>query len=385
MEPTSIPEEILNLPLSINELSTKSRKLRGCHLFVSRWHRKFKALTALKQREIYELSSTGSSDISQLQQSLPSRTESQSFDSTDSRINGPLCPYRRMKLCWVYWKDEELVCKEAWNERARLLNLRPVPGVVTEVPNAWSPSEFTSEVFHSLAVEWGQIVGLFRRTIKYKKASMEEKMKVYMFGKEKVKILSQSFRFFRLSHIMTLTLFGDRFSKIESDHMIQETKKSVVLHLDTMKAIRNIFIISNESAVFFQSVINESTISQSCCGKVRLDYGGKSTCGYLIDETDDKKRWIVHLLNDEIIEMDKLKYDPEMCTYLYDDMVSNNGYKISFYSPIRIVIAKGQSQSKILFNKVGFNHNNQLILNYSSYMPHVYSLICIFTVIKYIP
>ena len=100
-----------------------------------------------------------------------SAKEATSRLSTDSRLNGNkgvgkvIGYYERMKIGWNSWKTLSKEVKEAWHDRARLLNRRRIPGLLLAPPNDVTLGSFATTVFRSMASEWAQLVGMFRRAI----------------------------------------------------------------------------------------------------------------------------------------------------------------------------------------------------------------------------
>ena len=357
----STTEEILSLPLSIRETSTRSRKLNGGHLFISRWHHSFKALNFEEKKKIRDLLMLSSSDVI-------SDTDDISIDSTDSRFNQPVTSYEKMKMAWMSWRNLDELIKGAWNVRARSLNTRPIPGILKEPPNNWSMVSFASNVFNSMAMEWRQVVGLFRRAILYPRLGNADSItKSYMFGDEQVTVGNKCFRSFRLSQLLILTIFGSGFTKVPSDCVIKVTKTIGILHIDSMHRMKSMFSLANESAVSFNhhNDCNGLERMQSCCGKVRVELRGKCISGYIISESEDGSKWIIHLLNNKKVILDKVLYSHRDKCYVYNLLENEEGYKITSYEPIRLSISLGRVYSKFTLNTVCFDSSNNIIDNYS--------------------
>ena len=361
----SIPEVIINLPLSTYEINNRSRKLHGGHIYISRWHRCFKGLQCEEQNQLRNALLFGAGKSVETFATNVS-DEEVSIDSTDSRIDAPITVHERMRLAWRSWSYQKLDSKEAWKQRATYLNGRPIPGILTQPPHQYSITSFASSVYKSMAIEWQHLVALFRRTILFPRSSNEFLTKTYMFGNENVIIGAQCFRYFRLSHLIALTLFGPNFSKVETGCVIKRTKRVAILHIDTMDRMQKLFTIANECAVQFHSCKNGFESVQSCCGKVRVEKDGKSIGGYLIDENNDGDKWEVHLLNDETIFVNKVKFDEMNECYVYEDNTNSEGYRVAHYNPIRLYIGMGRAQSRLTLNRVGFDKANKIISNYSS-------------------
>ena len=364
MDLTSNPQEILTLPLSTSETNTRSRKLNGCHLYISRWHRSFKLLHRDEQVQIRNEIIGGGGIENVMLHCLSSDEES--LDSTDSRIDAPITAHDRMKLAWISWRSLPQLSKISWKQRSISLNRRPIPGILTQPPNQYSMLSFYSSVFRSMAIEWEQIVGIFRRMILFPRPRNDLLTKSYKFGTENVVVGNQIYRCFRLSHLIVLTLFGPEFSKVEKYCLISRTKKVCIIHIDTIKTMKRLFTIADECAVEYKNCKNGYESVQSCCGKVRVEKDGKSICGYLIDENEDGDKWNVHLLNNEQILVNKVKYDASNGCYVYDSNEESGEYRITHYNPVRLYIAMGKAQSKVILNRVGFDQSNNIVLNYSS-------------------
>ena len=268
-------------------------------------------------------------------------------------------------MAWVSWRKENEKTKMAWKERAFGLNLRPIPGVLMEPPNHLSLSSFASSVYRSMAMEWEQVVSLFRRAIVHQKARTTDNLctNTYVFGDERVTLGSQVLRSFKLSQIISLTIFGPDFIKLHPSCVIKRTKKGGILHVDTMKRMKTIFSLAGQCAVSFN--LHEeggNEIVHSCCGKVRLvDHSGKSISGYLVDDNEDGDKWVVHLLNNKKTVVDKISFDHNNNCYVYNHHSNVDGYKVDYYEPIRLSMSMGRLHSKFILNKVCFSTDNNIV------------------------
>ena len=374
--PTTI-EDILNLPLNSKEKSTKSRKVCGCHLFISRWYHNFSTLCSSVKHRIIDIVLQREGENTTSTTSTPTKTlhTSASFDSTNSNNKAvAVVPTSDiMKIGWSKWNSMPIELKDAWNNRADTLNSRPVPGIAVTVPNNWSINQFQQQVFNSIDIEWAKLIGMFRRMIVYSSKNKScDRLKRYVFGNERIMVMNHVYRSFGMTHLLRCTLFGDNLQNIDSKIIRFKSDKCVVLHVDSMSAMKNLFTFENECCVCFEvNHVKKSsnTLLHSCCGKLRLENNdGMSNVGYIVGESEDGLKWKVHLLNDDIVDITKLRYDEDQCDYMYPHVLEDptQQYIVRHYSPVRILLGLNKLSCKILLNKVCFDSNKQLIINYSS-------------------
>ena len=142
------------------------------------------------------------------------------IDSTDSILTEKIptvAVYRFTCVKWRYNIPTEI--KNAWSKRAKKLNNRKVPGKFVTIP--WNKNHkkgnnnsVKEKVLESLSFEWDIIVSFSQNCITRQPRRSLSSM-VYTFGKEKVPILSQTYREHMFSFLLEIVIFGKEFNNIE--------------------------------------------------------------------------------------------------------------------------------------------------------------------------
>ena len=320
-----------------------SRERLGFHVFISRFFFDFKKLS-LAQKHLYLFKQDGL-----LQGMYTAIGDDESIDSTDSLLTDPISRvviYRSACLEWKYHTSAQQ--KKAWTTRAKFLNNRKLPGKFMQVPWTGHTNSVEDRLLQSLSFEWNLVVKFFKNCITRDPRKAVRSM-IYTFGKEKVHILSQTYREYTMSYLMETTIFGHNLCLLKKKEIISKTKNQALIHISNQKRMKLIF--SKESLNATEHFVEKYDVSftHTCCAKVNILYKGKNIIGYILDESRGK--WKILLGNNKIIYKNIVKYNNSIYGYEYE---SSGVYKINFYWPIRILLRCNGKGMRITLNRVAF-------------------------------
>ena len=357
---------ILELPLTPSERRTKSRSLYGSHLYCSHFHRKFKFLDfhdkrqLLDQREKQHQQSAviNSVPLVDSAQSWVSSEEG-SLLSSSSDDSSVVCSREVSRLCWDSWKVLCHESKNAWALRACNLNRRSIPGVLVSIPNEWGNAQFSKIAISSVELDWSRFVSSYKFAILHQKVG-KHPSKSYCFGTERVMVRNQVIKTFKISKILTFTLFGSSFSKLCKSSIINRSNTKAIIHIASMREMRDIFTFAGECSAYIHN--HETDYIHTCCGKVRLQVNDKFIAGYILDSDESNGTWTVKLLDNKEIIIKQVIYDHSSNKYIYLNEINSEGYKLVHYEPIRLNISVGNLVSRISLNKLCYHSSSMNII-----------------------
>ena len=73
----------------------------------------------------------------------------------------------------------------------------------------------------------------------------------YMFGREKVIIIGQTFAPFQLNHLIRVCIFGEYFCKVRSAELVYKSKRVTIIHISSIDRVKELFTISGLCGVVF--------------------------------------------------------------------------------------------------------------------------------------
>ena len=319
------PSKLRALPLSYKEKKSRSRSSCGWHVFVSNFFADYKMLEPDHQTKLLIGYSVREDNIDLM--------------SIDSILTPPeQAPpnvYEVIKLAAMHWRSLSPSMIKAWNQRAAKLNNRPLSGRFTSVPKTIMKDK--SNLALAMTLDWEEFTRQFHNSIKRVPSSGESE-KVFMFGKESVKLKNMVYRNTYLNFLLKLCLFGHDFSKVSHHELVSNNIKTAIVHIASKKRMCELFTI-NGLCCASGDIDNEDCTgvgsSYFCCGKVSICRKGRSIVGYIISES--RLFWKVHLITNEIVSVRKVKYDDELNCYKYlVDGEGSNEMRVEDYDPVRI-------------------------------------------------
>ena len=198
------PEAIIHLGLTRKEVESKKRKRYGFHIFLSYYFLKYNNIETKEEK------------LEFLGRKVPVVDEEESVDSTDTPIlERTFFNITRMDIfktaCFLWSSSYSTEQKDAWDQRAKKLNKRRIPGEYVALPLSLYGSnikELTTAIQQSLYLEWQELRRIWKSFLTRSMAS-KVRQKHYTFGMEDVRIGRQSYGRFFLSLLLRQSLFGN--------------------------------------------------------------------------------------------------------------------------------------------------------------------------------
>ena len=236
------------------------------------------------------------------------------------------------------WRELEENIKDAWGSRANTLNQRPVAGKFISIPVVIR----NDDIMDGMTRDWSYTVNVFKNAVLNKRRD-RVCQREYVFGGERVKVLSQKYRVFYISHLLQVIIFGQKFMKLTARERYKVTPRQVTIHIASYHRMKEMFTLNGLSSVRFEG--NELNL---CCGKVSLlDTSKRSIIGYIMNE--DSTNLYLHLQNNLLVTIQR----PMCVNGKYILNYISNSWEIVEYYPVRMQItAKGRAA--MLFNVATF-------------------------------
>ena len=274
--------------------------------------------------------------------------DSDSIDSTDTPPN--IKVWEVMKLAFLRWKDFPPHHIESWNQRAEWLNSRPLPGRFVNVPGVLRQEDTLEvNVCKLLTCDWYRMVKVFRNSVMRKPRRLQSSQTVY-FGKEEVKVLSQTYRCMYVQIMLRWALFGINNSRLTKDELIYKSKRVLILHFASLSHLKEIFSLAGLCGMEFLNVSTNHL--HFCCGKVNVKRNGRNILGYVLEES--ARLWTVQLRNNEIVKLRKTRYTNGK--YIYGEL------GITCYWPVRFLL-RSSGDCKFTLNRVAVDKSTGKIIS----------------------
>ena len=263
-------DSIINLAPSQKELNAQNRSKTGYNIFVSWFFFDYNRLNGDQKKEM--LIRNGIHEAEEYQ-----------IAEEDSVITMPSASSAdTMRLAASHWRCSSIDIKDAWKERATIINKLPIRGVFTKVPKE------VRNIVHdaikvSLTQELNRLVTFMHCAIR-KRSKITDSVLVKKFGKETVKLGIQIYRSFYLNHILQITMFGLNLSHVSNSEIVYKTDKVTVVHIHSKKRLLDLFTINDVCPFMMNDEKNSRVIT--CAGKVSVcDCNtNKEIVGYVLDE-----------------------------------------------------------------------------------------------------
>ena len=138
--------------------------------------------------------------------------------------------------------------KGGWGRRAAWLNTLPHPGKFEYLDKY---NFQNGNILEYLTLEWQCLIGVLISVILPNPRTLLSYLEV-CFGKERVKIRSQSYCKFDISFILQLLIFRKGFIKPKSHEIISNTKKRILIHIELEIRIQDLFNLRGLCGVCFK-------------------------------------------------------------------------------------------------------------------------------------
>lgn len=342
--------QIINLPTTNKEEEHQGRKRTGYHVYLSYYFYTYNKLSYEEKCEV-------------MIQHNVWHGQAEDDVSIDSTLT-PRLPmhYEVCKAAACNWNSMEITLKEAWKERARVLNDRPATdGRFEEVPRTLTTQiPMKEHILESLSTDWLNLVRLFKQCLLGSSNKIQNSQKVYRFGNERICLRSQCYKSFFFNYLLQVTIFGyPLFSTLLLHELVHKTKKQAIIHLFSQRRIGELFNFGGMNA----ASVKKKGYKHICCAKVNLRINRKNIIGYVVDEERNvlKIRLDGSEEGDEVVEVRRPVYDEVEGIYIFqnDSCNQDETYTMSQIWPVRIKI-NNSGQSSFILNVTTFKNDRLL-------------------------
>ena len=365
---------IKSLPLNTRESEHRSRKRLGFHVFLSRYLQEFRKLGIGEQKEAVRRVNRGRNGVGGRRRpegggvmDSDNNDDESSLDSTNSEFTRKVPHLEAMRVAchnWSHVSSAEI--KEAWKQRAEMLNRLPLPGKFVHVPSEigsaeGAENEFVKIILESLTIEWDNTYKIMKRCItKSPKASISKT--VCNFGHEKVELNSQTLRTLYIPYLLQRCMFGKDFCKLRKYELIRKTNRQVLIHIASQRRMRDLFTLEDRCAVEFKVRVEGICVyKKTCGGKVNILIDNKNIIGYIVDESNG--RWKIQLASNRTIWLNMVRLNADMPGYY--EYNTWKATRITTYWPIRLLVYTN-GNCKLTLNRIGFDSISDNILPHHS-------------------
>lgn len=266
-----------------------------------------------------------------------------------------------IRLAARHWRLLPPSVTDAWNERAEILNSRPLSGKFIKIPKVIKVS---SDVIKSMTLDWEEFTRQFTDSIRRnpKKGDSERRFK---FGNKTVTLHNMTYKNTYLSFLLKLCLFGRDLSNFTENEMVFRKKKTTVVHIASKQRMCELFTLNKLCCVTKDVDNAEGTDVGStyfCCGKVCIMRDGKELVGYILSES--RLFWKVKLETNDMVLIRKVNFVTGKNTgsYFYETDDKRNRMRVTEYNPIRIKIYESGKITMIL-NRCLVDSDGNLIIH----------------------
>ena len=263
------------------------------------------------------------------------------YDDEDSVVSDPpITGGDQARLCGKCWRQASLLLKDAWNDRAAVINQLPVIGSFTEVPEVVE-RRGQDGICLSMTLEYDRFVRFINGALKKKNESFNESVKMKTFGKESFCLQTQIFRSMFLNHLLKLTFFGHKNSKLNLNETVYKTSNCCVVHIASYERMIQLFTINEVCAFVY---VGEDA-KYTCGGKVVLKHRvtNKQSIGYVMSEDNRTNKMSVQLESGLTVSLKKPTFGEQedgTWGFGWDDINDDEQYNIMQYWPIRFKLLK---------------------------------------------
>ena len=327
------PNDIISFPHTNNEIHSHNRNKTGYHVFVSVFSLQFNCLHRNEQTTLLINKNVHSRRWYHLHESNPILHDPPPI----SRID-------RIRLAARHWEALGGNLKQAWNDRAVIINSLPVLGVFPG-----RPEDCTETIIvESLNWEFKRFASAFNQAVR-KGGRFEESNMVRRFGDELVEIKDKVYKTFALSPMMRSVFFGRErmLEKLRRGERVKRTAKTTVIHINSTRRMEEIFL---KQGVHPFEVKKDGKKFVSA-GKVifRKKKNKIEYIGYVIDEDDDGAFDVLMEVEGRNIRFPHLSWNATNGCFRMTRV--HEEYDLIEYHPIRMIVTTNGRLS-VLFKSI---------------------------------
>ena len=253
-----------------------------------------------------------------------------------------------------------------WQERAVLLNERPVYGRLQRLPNGMKDSNYLKEC---VRLDYVRVWKIFKNMILGGARDTADDRKTISLPPEESFILKlQSYR----GKIVLGALLFDCFTGMPPSRsrirpfVLHKSDNTILLHIPSQEQVRELFLIGNLNAAEFES---KNNLLFSMSGKMHIKYTNNNTdVAYIIKQEGRNK---LHILTESkcIGTCSKPQYCEDSNVYavglVLDGEVKSRGrtkkFIIDEYHPIRIQLSIHRAEMRVTTSRLVYKKLNTII------------------------
>lgn len=127
-----------------------------------------------------------------------------------------------MRLECCQWRDLHPCMVNAWKLHADSLNSQPIPGRFYQLPPQVA-RDLMGNVLEGMTLDWERFVRIMKAAIT-RPPKRNLSSRVLMFGKERVHLLSQTYRAPYMNLLLRKTIFGIDFKRMRGLEVVYRRK-----------------------------------------------------------------------------------------------------------------------------------------------------------------
>ena len=331
--------KILGLDYSDKELYSRNRNKTGYNIYVSFYFSDFKGLDYETKKSV--LCDAEIHDISEYD-----------LHEEDSVVSVPLATtIDVMRIAARKWREMPADTKNAWKERAELVNNLPIYGAFVSIPNHVIKIQ-EDVIKKSLTQDFDRFTATIKNAIR-KKTKITESLKQKQFGKERFILGVQVFRSFLLTHLLNVTMFGTNYCFLNDHEIVHRSKGTIIAHIASKDRMVELFTF-NEVCPF---EFGNSSGLNTCSAKISvLDTNSlQEGIGYVLEEDRVANSFTVLLECGKKFDINIPFYDSDLGSW---QLTGNDEYKMLQYWPIRIKLLIKSGYCHMTFNKYILSTDN---------------------------
>jgi hypothetical protein len=331
--------QIIQIPHSKKEIQSSNRNKTGYNVFLSWFFHDFNIMDEDEQKHLLCIN-----NIHQYEE-----YQAHEEDSVISRPRATTIDIIRLAARVWGGMSESIKC--AWRQRAEIVNSLPILGSFTEIPTNIT----NHHIIHSLTLEHNRFVTFIHNILKKTSGFNKDSMKTKKIGNERIKLGYQVFRSFFINHLLKLSFLGPNNCKLNDNEIVHRYKKSVVVHIASMKRVIDLFRMNGVCAFEFKK--NDFLVS--CSGRVsvrkRMQRTGQEGIGYILKDNS-----VLLETGQELMNIKLPIYNAGNGEWDYN-RAGNDEYTITEYWPIRLRL-NDSGNCQMTFNKVILNTDKTKVI-----------------------
>ena len=262
-----------------------------------------------------------------------------------------------MKAAALFWANSTEDHRNAWCVRANQLNQMILPGSFKITPPPIFVDGIDENVRRSLQSDWLFVVKKLRAMI-VKKPQAHLASMTYKFGKEQVRIKSQSFASFQLNYLINLCMFGKDYNLLSKSELVYQSTRVTIIHISSIERVKKLLTIDGLSGATFE----ENNLLFSASPKAYILCDGQEIEGYVLRRRNSN--FIIRTSNNDIVECRAPKWVENLQKYQY--FIQEGRAYVKEFAPIRFLVS-AHGEVKITLHRYTVDiQSGNIVVNSSS-------------------